>query len=192
MRFNDIEVLKGITKGDEKVLKLFYKRNFKSIRKHILASSGTDEDAEDVFQDSLIIVYQKLKSETFTLDCPVHIYFYSVCKNVWRNRLRKNDKRVIHEDIVTISNYIPSDMSDDIERMDRERIYRKGFLRLDDKCRNLLSLFSDGKNTRQIAAVLGYSEAYVRKKKFACKECLIRIIQEDPMYKELILDSMDV
>ncbi len=192
MGYNDIKILEGIAGGDETILKYFYKKNFRGVRKYILANNGTEEDTEDVFQDSLIIIYQKLTKGMIELNCSVHTYFYSICKNVWRNRLRKNDKLEIHDDIVSISNSIVSDINDDIERGDREHIYRKHFMKLDGKCRSLLSLLFEGKSAREVATALNYSEIYVRKKKFGCKECLLRMIRQDPIYKELILNPTDI
>ncbi|OED39682.1 hypothetical protein AB832_03880 [Flavobacteriaceae bacterium (ex Bugula neritina AB1)] len=78
MGYNDIKILEGIAKGDETILKYFYKKNFKGIRNYILTNSGTDEDTEDVFQDSLIIMYQQLQSGELQINCSVHTYFYSI------------------------------------------------------------------------------------------------------------------
>ncbi|OED39681.1 hypothetical protein AB832_03875 [Flavobacteriaceae bacterium (ex Bugula neritina AB1)] len=111
---------------------------------------------------------------------------------MWWDRLRKKDKLALHNDITSICNSITSDITEEIERCDKEYIYRKHFMKLDVKCRDLLYLLCKGKSVQEVATSLSYSEAYIRKKKFKCKECLLRMIRQDPMFKELSPDFKEV
>lgn len=179
------KILEGIVTGDEVIITAFYKKNLPYIRKYILRNSGNEEDVEDVFQDAMIFIYQKLKTDSLELQSSIRTYFYGVCKNIWRNRARKNKNLVITE-------YLPEDIEiigptvlKDLECKEQEYVYHKHFLNLSDTCREVLCLIFKGMNMKEIAKITGYSEGYARKKKFECKQHLIEMIEKDPAYPEL-------
>ncbi|MBG6130474.1 RNA polymerase sigma factor (sigma-70 family) [Aquimarina sp. EL_43] len=184
----DHKILEGIVTGNEVVITTFYRKNLPYIRQYILQNSGNEEDAEDVFQDALILVYQKLKTDSLELHSSLRTYFYGICKNMWRNRLRKNKKMIITEKLPEDAEIITPTVIQDIEYKEREHIYRRHFLKLSDTCREVLSLLFQGNSMKDIAHITGYSEGYTRKKKFECKRYLIEMIEKDHAFQELQLN----
>ncbi|WP_103865389.1 RNA polymerase sigma factor [Aquimarina sp. I32.4] len=183
----DQKILEGIVTGNEIILTEFYKKNLPYIQQYILSNSGNKEDVEDVFQDALVLIYEKLKTDSLELQSSLRTYFYGVCKNIWRNRLRKNKRLIITDNLSEDLEIIDTTIIEDIEFKDREHVYRKHFLKLSCSCRKVLSLLFEGKSMKEIAHVTGYSEGYSRKKKFECKRHLMEMIEKDPTYQELQL-----
>ncbi|WP_062061613.1 RNA polymerase sigma factor [Aquimarina longa] len=181
----DQEILQGILTGDTAVIKDFYKENFKYIRGYILQSSGNKEDVEDVFQDALVVLYQKLESDSLELNVALRTYFFAICKNLWKKRLQKKSKLYTTDTIFDISEELDIGIVEMLENKEREHIYRKYFLKLSEACQKLLSMVFEEKSMRQIASETGYSEGYARKKKFECKKHLMERIESDPIYEEL-------
>ena len=65
--------------------------------------------------------------------------------------------------------------------------YKKHFQKLGDECKKLLQLFYDKVPYKEIAKIMNYkSIGLVKKKKFKCKEFLLKSIREDPEYKLLV------
>ncbi len=181
----DCKILEGILMGNEKVIKAFYKRNYIYVKRYIVHNSGSQLDAEDVFQDGLVLIYQKLTSDTLEITGSVDTFFYGVCRNIWRNRLRRKKKFM---QLDTMYDYIDQheiSYSDVLEDMERTQVYQKYFLKLPDSSKKLLTLFLEGKSMREIARITGYTEKYARKKKFEVKKDLMTMIEKDPMYQEL-------
>jgi len=187
---DDQEILNGIVTGDEAIISQLYKDNLKYIRKYIIQNSGSEADVEDVFQDALVFVYQKLKADTLVLHASFRSYFYGVSKNIWRNRLRKSRKMVVTSDITDYDESIEEEIIDEIQTCEQEHLYQKHFVKLSESCRNILELVFQGKGMKEIATITGYSENYTRRKKFKCKEALLKKIESDPNYKELHTDSL--
>jgi len=183
----DIEIVMGILKGDEGTLKYFYDKNFFHVKEYIINNSGNVQDAEDIFQESLLIVYQQLKSSLLELNYSIHSYFYGVCRNVWRNQMRKNHKIIFSD---SISEYVDERKIQEEETASisqyKEQIYRKHFAELDCKSKDLLKLFFAGKTTKEISDELNCTEGAIRKRKFECKKFLLSKIEKDPMYQELL------
>ncbi|WP_051477606.1 RNA polymerase sigma factor [Aquimarina pacifica] len=177
-------IIKGILNGDDRILTRFYRDNIRYIRGYIVNNSGNSEDVEDVFQDALVVLYQKLKSGDFVIKVALKTYFYGICKNVWRNRLRKKDL-LIFDGQNRIEQEAHDSIIGDIEYQEREHLYRKHFQRLSPDNRKLLHLFFEGRSMKEISNVTGCSLGSARKRKFDAKKKLLQMIEKDPAYNEL-------
>ncbi len=54
-----IQLQKGITISYKDV----YSQNYTSVERFIINNSGTSEDAKDIFQEAMIILYEKLQRD---------------------------------------------------------------------------------------------------------------------------------
>ncbi|WP_103072119.1 RNA polymerase sigma factor [Aquimarina sediminis] len=185
MIHKDRVIITGIIDGDEQILNCFYKENIRYIQGYILHNCGNPEDVEDVFQDALMLLYQKLGSGLLELKVPVKTYFFGICKNLWRNRLRRKQKMMIDEKQDCFDQGTNDPVIANIENQEREHLYKKHFQRLSPDNKKVLYLFLEGRSMKEISKITGYSEGYTRKKKFEAKNQLLRMIEQDPMYEEL-------
>jgi len=185
-RNKDLKILEGIKTGDSEILQKFYIDNFNYVKGYILENSGNESDVEDVFQDALLIIHQKLKKNPILLSSSFRTYFYSVCKNLWRNKMRKNIRLSFSEEAELDLEESDVSMTEALENNEKESLYQKHFLKLSDTCKELLHMIFEGKKMKEIAATIGYAEGYTRKKKFECKKNLMVMIEKDPIYQELV------
>ncbi|WP_299433843.1 sigma-70 family RNA polymerase sigma factor [uncultured Aquimarina sp.] len=179
------QIIDGIIAGDSVILKAFYKKNLPVVKRLIQQYRGTTQDVEDLFQEALVLVYHKLRAGEIEFQTSIHSYFIGVCKNMWRNRLRK--KRMLEYNEFVIDNAIDPSLSvtDRMIEEHQEDVYHKHFRRLSDSSKNVLRLFFEGKSMREIAENMEYTEGYTRKKKCMIKERLLGMVQSDPLYTEL-------
>jgi len=180
------DILKLILKGDAETINQLYQECFPIIRQLIVNNSGLLEDAEDVFQEALVVLYRKASGNTLVLNCALPTYIYSICRNMWLDRLRRQSRTigVIDGDKEIID--LDDDTVETIYQNDRYRLYQKHFERIGEGCKKLLTLFFEGKSMKSITKTLGFgSEQYTRKRKFMCKEKLVDNIKGDSLYNEL-------
>lgn len=182
-------IVKGFLAGKENVIRLFYERNFQKIKVFIEKNSGTETDAEDVFQEAIIITYQKLRAGSLQLECSLGTYVFAVSRNIWMNTLRKRNKIRSWDKLPEISDTMQTTILEDIHTLERLALYQKYFLKLGENCQRLLGFFFSGKRMSEIADSMGYSGGYARKKKFECKKRLIEMVEQDPLYEELRYES---
>ena len=180
------QIIEGIRNRDNKVLTSVYKEIFPVVRYYVINNGGNQEDAKDVFQESIIIAYKQISQNNFELKSGFDSYLYGISRLVWLKILRNKSihKRNIDKIEETELSY---DISDTIIEEDLElRLYRKHLLRLGSECQKLLKLISENVPYPKIAEEMGYkSEKIVRNKKYKCKETLIKMIKSDPEYKNL-------
>jgi len=69
---------------------LLYEEYFPFVRAYVTRNSGKLEDAEDVFQDTMVILLQKVNQKNFTLTSSLKTYFIAIAKNQWLKRSRDN------------------------------------------------------------------------------------------------------
>jgi len=181
------EILDGLRSRDTNVLDFIYKSFFQQIKSFINRNSGTDEDAQDIYQDAILVIYQKIKNDNLTLNCSFITYLYSVCRLLWLKQLEIRKKSLEYmEDSGKIV-----ELDDDILKLynsnERYLIYQDHFKKLSQSCQKILELYIARIQLKEIANILGYkSDQYVKKRKHQCKEKLVNSIKNDPRYKELL------
>ena len=186
-KYTDDEVLAGILGNNSKILQHVYKEAFPGVRRYILNNSGNDEDAKDIFQESIIVTYKKLKSRSLVLTCSLKVYLFSVCRLLWLKQLEKQRKSIEEVKVNDFVLEVGDDVKDINAQNERYELYRAHFGMLKDDCQKVLQLFLEKVPLKEIAKQMGYSsEQYAKKRKFQCKEALVKSIKNDNDYKEML------
>jgi RNA polymerase sigma factor (sigma-70 family) len=187
-KFSDLEYLEGIRKRDNLVLKQLYKEFFPSVRTFVFQNSGSEDDASDLFQESVIVVYRQVH-EGREINCSLSTYLFSVSRLLWLKELRRRKKFDGSMDSEAmqdqLEDYSPG-VLDQMESHDRMAIYQQAFMKLGEDCRKILKLFYEKVSLREIANIMGFaSEKYAKKRKFKCKEKLVSLIEKDDRFGEV-------
>lgn len=169
----------GISQQQDEVIRLIYQKFFPGIRQFILNNSGNEEDAKDMFQDAVMVIYDKTRKGRIEVNCSFYTYLFSICRNLWLRQLKEKSKLRVTFSIN--EEYIEGeDLEQAAYEQEQFNIYWKQFQRLGEGCQRLLNLFFQGKSMKEIAEQLGFgSERYARKRKFQCKEKLLELIGKD-------------
>lgn len=180
----DKAYLSGLLNNDDKVLRAIYKNFYERIRTFIIKNNGTSDDAKDVFQDALMVIYQKSQSPDFELSSSFYTYLYSICKLTWYAKRRKKS----HQTVTILDETTLMD-SDDIEQdlLNREmdKIYRDNFVQLNAFCQQLFRLVFLGKKMEEIAETLILKNKHTaRNRKYRCSQELIQLMKKDERYRE--------
>lgn len=181
----NILYLDGIKARDSKILKQIYLDILPGITKWVKENGGNQDDAKDLFQEMIISVYKKTQNGEFELTCTFWSYALVVCRNLWFAKNRNKDKMKYTDTIESEEIYVEKDMQDEIEKQEQLRLYRKHFQELGDACQKVLSMFFAKVKMADIAEKLEMTPAYIKKKKFKCKEDLIQRIKADTLFEEL-------
>jgi len=186
--YTDQAILEGIKTRKSVVVEYVYDICYPMIRSMILKNSGSIDDARDIFQDAMVVLFRKLKIEEILLQCSFNTYFYSICKHLWLQKLHKRGVEATNIKEVIESIELPEEdliqIYDDEE--EKYRLYQKHFVRLGSECQKLLSLFLKKSSMREITDIMGFtSEKYTKVRKYRCKEELKRRIVNDPDYDRL-------
>jgi RNA polymerase sigma factor (sigma-70 family) len=189
IHYSDEAILEGLRLRSDYIINFIYKEFFPLIRFLVTENGGAGEDAEDIFQDGIIIIYSKISLNELRLTSSFKTYMYSVCRNLWLQKLNK--RKAIFDKLTDVEEYIdlPKDMLQEasIQETEMHRIIQIHFLSLADDCQKLLRLFIKNIPLREIASILGYkTEKYAKTRKYLCKEELKKRIASDPRSQKII------
>ena len=185
--YTELELVNGLKKRDVSVMKHLYVTYYPMVRDLIRKNGGTDEDASDIFQEGMVVVFEKTQDKNFSWSSTLKTYLYAVCRNKWLMQLRK--KRTSNTINLPDDFEIAGDQNVQKDILDHERknLMRKHFNQLGEACQAVLRMFFEGNSLRKISEVMGFTEAYAKKRKFTCQRKLIQSISNDPLFNELRL-----
>ena len=187
-RLSDEEILIGLKKRDNRVLQYIYKNSFNPVKQLILHNAGSENDAEDIFQEALIIIFRKLKDNPgFNLTSAFSTYIYSISRLLWLKHLRQIKKIEIDPLNRDLEERIEFEEPSPVQDKDlRMAIYQRTLMEIPEDCQKILRLTAQDITSKEIARQLGFrSEGYVRKRRHFCKEYLINKIKEDADYRAM-------
>jgi len=190
-RLSDKEIVAGLRKRDNVVLNYIYKNCFTPVKQLILHNAGSETDAEDIFQEALIVIFKKLRADgDFELNAAFSTYIYSIARLLWLKHLRKIKKIDIDPLNRDMEERIEFEEPSPVEDKDlRLAIYQRTLLKIPEDCQKILRLTAQDLSSLEIAEQLGFrSEGYVRKRRHFCKEYLVNKIKEDHDYQAMFLD----
>jgi RNA polymerase sigma factor (sigma-70 family) len=178
-------IIGGIRNRDAVVIRFLYKTCYPDIRKLVLANKGTDQDAQDLFQDALLIIYQKIVTLGIILNCAFRTYLYSCCRLMWLKELE--ERRYMGENYEYTDTH-SGNINEEVSTFERAKmsIYKRHFEELGKECQDILKMYYDNVSMEEICAKMGYQSVQAAKeKKYRCKKSLMTRIYNNPSYKKL-------
>lgn len=146
-------------------------RYFPKVARFICKHGGTKEEAQDVFQEALLIFYRKATTPDFILTAKIETYVFSICKYLWKDQLRKkNTQTNLFEQAFLKDETISTEVY--VQEEEKYQLAEKALKSIGEKCLKLLSLFYiDQKKMQEIATMLGFTSASSAKtQKYKCLE----------------------
>ncbi len=191
--YSDQQIQAGILRNDNLVLQYIYKQFFYKVNSFIKNNSGEEDDASDIFQEAIIIIFRKLKEDDSLFENrPFQTYLYSVCRFLWLKQLesRRIEKEKVSETLPFQEDYYDDNLTELAVKNERYSLYQKHFKSLSSDCQKIMQMFFEKIPLKQIAQIMGYkSEKYAKKRKYKCKELLINRIKQDADYKKILEDD---
>jgi RNA polymerase sigma factor (sigma-70 family) len=175
---SDQQLVELIRKGDEQVLSLLYRKNLHLITKYIQANNGNEYDASELLQDALVVLWEKIRRNEFTLESKLSTFLYAVVKKKWLQELVRRRRYTTLEQVE--NNPGPEqDAMEQIQDKERVTMVRKCLDMLSPLCQKILILYYyEEKSMTEIATLTGLANEDVAKsKKYQCKKDLEVLIK---------------
>jgi RNA polymerase sigma factor (sigma-70 family) len=176
----DQSYIEGLLDNDNQIVDQIYRLFSPAIRNWVMQNSGTEDDAADVFQESLIDIYNQARYKQLRLTCPFQPFLLLICKRKWLNEIKKRGGRQVTKSSDDLSEY-GEDVFAAAERVGAEeekaRLFFQQFERLGEKCREIIRMSLAGHRQEKVAEILGVTYGYLRKKKSECMATLMAYVQ---------------
>jgi RNA polymerase sigma factor (sigma-70 family) len=177
----DVRILDMIRKGDERALVKLYEMNRAMVRTFITRNNGTHDDSEDMLQEALIILWERVRKGNFEYASKLSTFVFATVKHIWLRRLARA-RREVPADLHSNDTPDPtlSVLEVMIENEEAEQV-QQSMARIGEPCRELLLLFYwEECSMEEIAKRMGFANAdTVKSKKYQCKKALEQILKSE-------------
>lgn len=164
------ELLRGLSNNNKTAVEQLYKENFGLIQKLVVNNNGTDDDAKDIFQEALVVLFEKSRSGDFELSCQVKTFLYSVSKRLWLKKLQKDSRYELQANGMEETVYVEEDLSLHEKRTAELAMMHTAMNGIGEPCKSLLKAFYiEKRNMQEIASDFGYTNAdNAKNQKYKC------------------------
>jgi RNA polymerase sigma factor (sigma-70 family) len=170
LKIDETQLIKGLAQNDRKAIETIYKENYNMVQALVLKNNGSTDDAKDIFQEAMIVLFEKVKSEHFELNCQIKTYIYSVSRRLWLKRLMHQNRFLIadeaEEEVISVE--------EDMEMHEKQNtdfiMMERAIGSLGEPCKSLLEAFyMQKRNMQEIASSFGYTNAdNAKNQKYKC------------------------
>lgn len=176
-----------ILQGNEKkAIALLYKKVFPKVKRFIVSRNGIEDDAHDIFQDGLMVFYKQVTEGKFQEKYQVYGYLFRLSINRWINKIKRDKKIDLSDDIMSYENkefsFEETSFENGRTEKKQELIIQKIFSDLGEKCKQALtySIFYDLSIEDIQLRLEMASEGAVKMQIKRCKDKLQQKLLEQP------------
>ncbi|GAA4311575.1 hypothetical protein GCM10023149_06620 [Mucilaginibacter gynuensis] len=179
----DSEVILGILNNSETVLKKLYLAYFPMVLQLIINNNGSADDAKDIYQEAIIVLYNKVKAGNFELSSKLKTYIYSVSRRLWLKRLTQMSR--YGGDIKDFQEYAPVEEDEAEAHSDRDIQFSKmenALKLLGEPCKTIMEdFYIHNRSMQEICERFGYTNAdNAKTQKYKCLQRLKKLFfQQD-------------
>jgi RNA polymerase sigma factor (sigma-70 family) len=158
-----------------------------AITKYVLTHRGSEQDAQDVFQETLILFDRQVRLAKFRGNCDWKTYFVSIAKWQWFSVLRKSAPIHAHvEEAVHSRDEAVMDVESGFIDSERREIIDKILEQMGEPCKGVLKLYKLSFSMEEIGQKLGMTPDSVKTRACKCREQFRSFVEKNPHYKNLL------
>jgi RNA polymerase sigma factor (sigma-70 family) len=184
-KYTDTELIKALKspKTIDGAIKFMYREYYQFLKIYTCQNSGTEADAEDVFQDVLVAFIDLAQKDKFRGESSIKTFLYSLNRNIWLNELKKRGNAEKRDAIFEKEKDTTlMDVSQLIAQNETRRQILSVVEELGETCKKiLLAFYYENLSMKEILTNLHYeSEQALRNKKCKCLKQLEQLLISNP------------
>src|SRR3984893_5635053 len=163
--FSDSELVKAIREKEmlEPAILQLYRDHAEITRSFIKGKGGTEQDADDIFQETVVSFIDSVEKEKFRQESGIRTFLISISKNIWYNEIRRRQRAGNREKLFELDREPEEPV---VSEMIQERELKKQLSQmledLGESCRKILELFYyENLSMKEIVSHLHYENEQV-------------------------------
>ena len=180
-----LAAIQGGGQAREEALRYFYLLPGlrETVARYVLDHDGSRTDAQDVFQEALVLFDRNLREGRFEGKSALTTYFVAIAKWRWVT-LRRQQGRYQELSPTQYDGEVESPEAETLRAEHRE-LLGEAMRHIGERCRELLRLYQLDYAMEEIAVKMGYSGADVAKKEaYRCRMRLREHLENHPLWAE--------
>lgn len=167
-------LLEALARKEKDAIETIYRDHYQMIQAMVVNNSGSADDAADIFQETMIVLFEKAKLEDFELSCQLKTFIYSISRRLWLKRLQISSRLVTSDHSTEEVVAVEEDLEVHEKRHAEFQMMEMAMARIGEPCKSLLeAYYLQKKPMQQIATEFGYTNAdNAKTQKY---KCLVRL-----------------
>ncbi len=167
---SEVELLERLATNDRQAVEILYARHYPMVQSLVINNNGSSDDARDIFQETMIVLFEKARSGQFELQCQLKTYVYSVSRRLWLKKLQQLQRYVPNLNGADDTVPVEEDVEDHEGRSREFAMMERALAGLGEPCKSLLEAFYlQKKNMSEIASGFGYTNSdNAKNQKYKC------------------------
>ncbi len=176
---DDLSLLKGLAAKDNRAILQLYKLHFPYVERMIINNNGSQDQAKDIFQEAVMVLFDKVTGEGFVLESKLKTFLYAVCRRLWLKQLSKKSSK--HISIEQDGYEEKIDVSDDLQlHEEQEQRFEKmenALHLLGEPCQSILTdFYINNKSMQDICDKFDYTNTdNAKTQKYKCLQRLKKL-----------------
>jgi RNA polymerase sigma factor (sigma-70 family) len=173
----ELHLVQGLGRGDQAVLDRVYRQYYPVVESLVLRNNGTEMEARDVFQDAVILLYQKLQTRDFRLTCSIKTFLYAISKRLWLKRWHEHKSRVYDTEVAADADQLYDIVQGLNEEEENFEKMEKALEKLGEPCASILKdFYLQGMSMIEITQKYGYTNPdNAKNQKYKCLQRLKKL-----------------
>ena len=98
--YTDITLLQAMRSdiNADEAIRHLYRSQFNITRAYIKQNNGSEEDAEDIFQEVVFTFIELVKKDKFRGESSISTFLYALTRNIWLNEVKKRGRAKLRDD----------------------------------------------------------------------------------------------
>jgi RNA polymerase sigma factor (sigma-70 family) len=167
-------LLEGIAAEDSHSIEKLYKQHYNMVQSMVIANAGSKDDAADLFQETVIVLYEKVKAGNFELSSLLKTFIYSVARRLWLKKLQQQQRFTTQPDDLESIVPVEDELEQHLKLQNDFTIMETSMGKIGEPCKSLLqAYYLQKKHMNTIAVEFGYTNAdNAKTQKY---KCLVRL-----------------
>lgn len=193
--FPDDEIVMNLRSGQrmDDTIKVIYHSHFEGLSRYIINNSGSQQDAEDIFQEVVVNFIELVQKDKFRGESSIKTFLFSMNRHTWLNELKRRGRALAREEKYEKGQErVEMDAGHQVADREEKAVIASLVAALGDTCKKILTLFYyENLSMKEILDATDYeNEQVVRNKKYKCLKQLEQMLNEKPHLKQALKNLM--
>ncbi|MFM6953698.1 MAG: RNA polymerase sigma factor [Sphingobacteriaceae bacterium] len=177
----DNDLIVGIRNGAKGSLDALYSAHFPMILQFVINNNGNEDDAKDIFQEAVIVLYTKITSGNFELNSKLKTYIYAVCRHLWLKKLNQSSRFSAQTYELESVAEVETDLEQHEEQNQQFKQMQVALGQLGEPCKTIIEEFYlHSRSMQEICEQFGYTNAdNAKTQKYKCLQRLKKLFFKD-------------
>lgn len=173
---SDQEIIDGIAKGDNLIINRVYKFYYPYVSRMILNNNGSEDEAKDIFQEAVMVLYNKITQKKFELNSKLSTFLYAVSRRLWLKQLSRKGSAANTSDVSDFEDvlHVEEDLVKHEEIEQHFDLMNQALDNLGEPCKTLLTdFYIHNMSMQDISEKFGYTNSdNAKTQKYKCLQRL--------------------